>query len=111
MTELNTSVLFAQSPVMSGAGIELPEKTIEEKKVLGEGWIVTVFNNDTNTYDEVMRVLMIATGCNSEEAYIETWEIDHFGKCVVHKACESECKKAAEVIAMIGIQVEVTPDE
>lgn len=95
----------------NATGIVLPERIAEEKKALGEGWIVTVFDNETNTYDEVMRVLMIATGCNSEEAYIETWEIDHYGQCVVHKASETECKKAAEVIAMIGIRVEATPDE
>jgi hypothetical protein len=58
-----------------------------------------------------MRILMIATGCNSEEAYIEAWEVDHYGRCVVHKACETECRHAAEVIATIGIHVEATPDE
>lgn len=98
-------------PTMAGTGIVLPERTAETLPTKGEGWIVTVFNNDHNTYDEVMRVLMVATGCNSEEAYIEAWEIDHYGKCVVHKACETECKKAADVIATIGIQVEVSLDE
>jgi ATP-dependent Clp protease adaptor protein ClpS len=96
---------------MSGTGIELPERTTEEAPTKGEGWIVTVFNNDTNTYDQVMFVLMLATGCTSEEAYIEAWEIDHYGKCIVHKACESECKKAADVISTIGIKVEATPEE
>lgn len=96
---------------MSGAGIALPERTTEETPTQGEGWIVTVFDNDTNRYDEVMTILMIATGCTSEEAYIEAWEIDHYGKCIVHKACESECKKAADVIATIGIKVEATPEE
>jgi hypothetical protein len=96
---------------MSGAGIALPERTAEALPTKGEGWIVTVFNNDINSYDEVMFVLMLATGCTSEEAYIEAWEVDHYGKCVVHKACESECKKAADVIATIGIKVEATPEE
>lgn len=72
--------------------------------------MVTVYNNDVNTYDEVMMVLMLATNCTSEEAYIEAWEIDHYGLCVVHRADESECRGAAEVIGAIGIQVEVTPD-
>jgi len=111
MTKFDTSILFAQSPVYSGVGIELPERQIEELDTRGEGWIVTVFDNDKNTYDQVMVVLMLATGCTSEEAYIEAWEIDHYGKCVVHKACESECRKAAGVIATIGIKVEASPDE
>ena len=93
-----------------GPGIALPERTIEEKPALGEGWIVTVYNNDQNTYEEVMTVLMIATKCTSEEAYIEAWEIDNFGQCVVHRACEVECLAAAEIIATIGIRVEATPE-
>lgn len=111
MTDISTSILFAQAPMMSGAAIELPERTAEERETKGEGWIVTVFDNDTNSYDQVMSILMLATACTSEEAYIEAWEIDHYGKCIVHKASEIECKKAADIIATIGIRVEVSPDE
>lgn len=92
-----------------GAGVGLPERILEDKPALGEGWIVTVYNNDRNTYEEVMAVLMIATECTSEEAYIEAWEIDHFGQCVVHRASEAECKSAALVISTIGIKVEASP--
>lgn len=71
--------------------------------------MVTVFNNDVNTYDEVITVLMFATACDAEEAYIEAWEIDHFGSCIVHRADENECRGAADVITTIGIAVEVSP--
>lgn len=94
----------------NAGGIEAPER---EKHVLpssGETWMVTVYNNDSNTYEEVMTVLMLATGCCSEEAYIEAWEIDHYGACVVHRSDENECRGAAEVIAVIGIKVEATPE-
>jgi ATP-dependent Clp protease adaptor protein ClpS len=70
---------------------------------------VTVFNNDSNTYEEVIVVLQAATGCTAEEAYIEAWEIDHFGACVVHRADEAECGQAADIIRTIGIRVEVGP--
>jgi ATP-dependent Clp protease adapter protein ClpS len=76
----------------------------------GGSWIVTVFNNDFNTYDQVMTILMLATHCNAEEAYIETWEIDHLGSSVVHHGAEEECRKAAEIISTIGIKVEVSKD-
>ena len=111
MKLLEASVLTEQMPRMSGKGVALPERTIEVAPTKGEGWIVTVFDNDTNSYDQVMLVLMRATACTSEEAYIEAWEIDHYGKCVVHKAGQNECKHAAEVIATIGIRVEATPEE
>jgi ATP-dependent Clp protease adaptor protein ClpS len=76
----------------------------------GGGFIVTVYNNEYNTYDEVMMILMIATECDAEEAYMETWEIDHLGKSVVHRANEEDCRKVADVISTIGIQVEVSED-
>jgi ATP-dependent Clp protease adaptor protein ClpS len=82
------------------------EDTVEKKEA---GWIVTVFDNDINTYDEVIMILMAATGCSAQEAYIEAWEIDHLGQSVVHHSTEDECKIAASIIAEIGIRVEVGP--
>jgi len=72
--------------------------------------MVTVFDNEVNTYEEVMTVLILGTCCSQEEAYIEAWEIDHFGQCVVHRSTEDECRGAAGVIATIGIKVEVGPE-
>ena len=99
-----------ESVVAGGAGIELPELKQDDLATKGDGWIVTVFDNNKNSYDEVMSVLMRATCCTSEEAYIEAWEVDHYGKCVVHTAGQTECESAADVIATIGIKVEATPD-
>ncbi len=86
--------------------IERPLEQVVDPRT-GGGWIVTVFNNDVNTYDEVVSILMIATACSLDEAYMEAWEIDHLGKSVVHHGGERECRNAAKVIATIGIQVEV----
>lgn len=72
-----------------------------------EGWIVIVYNNEHNTYDQVIEILMRATACDAEEAYIETWEIDHLGQSVVHHGGQEECERAAVVIRTIGIHVEV----
>lgn len=89
--------------------IERPE--IDEGQTSGGyGWIVTVFNNEKNTYDEVMMILMLATGCDEDEAYMETWEIDNLGKSVVHHGAEKECRDAAQIIARIGIRVEVSQE-
>jgi ATP-dependent Clp protease adapter protein ClpS len=75
-----------------------------------DGWIVTVFNNEYNTYDEVMAILLIATRCTPDEAYIETWEIDHMGKSVVHSGAENVCREVAAIIEKIGIHVEVSQE-
>ena len=71
-------------------------------------WMVTVYDNASNTYDEVISILMIATHCDFDEAWIETWEIDHLGKSVVHCSDREECETVCEVIAQIGIEVEVS---
>lgn len=77
----------------------------------GGGWQVVAFNNDYNTFGEVIEILMIATGCSREEAEIETWEIDRFGSCVVHRADRSECERVAEIISSIGVKTEVEKEE
>jgi ATP-dependent Clp protease adapter protein ClpS len=76
----------------------------------GDHWIVTVFNNDYNTVDQVIAVLMLATKCSRREAEMETWEIHHLGKSVVHHGEEEECRKAGDTIAKIGIRVEVSTE-
>ena len=76
----------------------------------GSTWVVTVFNNDHNTAEEVIHILMVATQCDSEEALMETWEIHHLGKSVVHHGVQEECETVATVIAQIGIEVRVSEE-
>lgn len=73
----------------------------------GAEWIVVVYDNDYNTVEEVIHILIAATHCSFEEAAIETWEIHHLGKSVVHHADKEECERVASIIATIGIRVEV----
>jgi ATP-dependent Clp protease adapter protein ClpS len=76
----------------------------------GDRWIVTVYDNPFNTFDEVTFILMLATNCSVEEATTETWEVHHLGKSVVHHGDEATCRRVAGVIAKIGIQVEASPE-
>lgn len=78
--------------------------------VTGTGeYIVIVYDNDYNTFDEVIAILMKATGCTLQEATMETWEVHNLGKSVVHHGSQDECERAARIIATIGIRVEVRP--
>ena len=95
------------------AGPVIVEPEAEEEISTGTGrggWIVTVFNNEFNTWEEVMTVLQMATGCGPDEAFMETWEIDNLGASVVHNAGKVECSEAAAVIGTIGIRVTVSED-
>ncbi len=88
--------------------ILLPRPDLTDGTGTGEGeWIVIVFNNDTNTFDEVTAILQKATACTPEEAEMETWEVHHTGRSIVHHAEREECDRVAEVIRSIGIRVEV----
>lgn len=81
------------------------------ESILPKGnWIVRVYNNDHNTYEEVVTILVLATSCTIQEASMETWEIDRLGSSVVHQGDESECRRVAKVISTIGIRVEVTQE-
>ena len=90
--------------------IEAPDIRHYEDEAAAPGWIVTVYNNDYNTYEEVIAILIVATGCNMEEAEIEAWEIDHLGRSVVHHGQEKHCRHAAEIIGKIGNRVEVSEE-
>ena len=90
--------------------IEKPTISEDVHEGFDSGWVVTVYNNEHNTYEEVMNILILATGCDHEEAYLETWEIDHLGCSVVHHGKEDNCRKVAEIIAKIGIRVEVSQE-
>ena len=89
----------------------LPERTERENSTGGgDGYIVIVYNNEHNTYEQVTSILMQATGCTREEAEIETWEVDHLGQSVVHHGGQEECERVAAIIRTIGIHVEVRED-
>lgn len=71
---------------------------------------VIIFNNDHNTIDEVINILMAATGCDEQEAYIETWEAHVYGQANVHFASEGTCREIAQLISTIGVKTDVRPE-
>lgn len=98
---------FAASHMSAPGVLDRPD--VGETKG-GHGWVVTVYDNDVNTVEQVMRVLIRATGCDEEEAAIETWEIHNLGRSTVHHGGQEECERAAGIIRRIGIQVTVTEE-
>ena len=88
----------------------MPELIEKEFTQESPNWIVTVYDNEDNSYEEVIFILVFATGCDEDEAYIETWEIDHLGKSVVHQGSEEDCSRVAGLIGSIGLQTQVTQE-
>lgn len=73
-------------------------------------WMVVIFNNDQNSMEDVIEVLIRATGCEFQEAYMEMWEAHHFGKAPCHFSSKIDCEEAAVIISAIGVKTEVSPE-
>lgn len=72
--------------------------------------MTVIHNNEMNSIDEVVEILMLATGCDAQEAYLEMWEAHTFGKAPCHFAAQPECAEVATIIASIGVKAEVVPE-
>lgn len=95
---------------MTAIGIpELLERSAQQSQSAGRHRVV-IHNNETNSVNEVVSILMAATGCDAEEAVIETWEAHTFGQANVHFADVKECEDVALVISSIGVRTEVLPE-
>jgi len=87
-------------------------RTVLEPEVIdsatGSGrWMVLIYNNDHTAFDDVIEMLMRATGCGVQEAYTETWEAHHYGKAPVHFCKRTEAEIVASMISSIGVKTQV----
>lgn len=73
-------------------------------------YMTIIFNNDTNTFEEVMDAIQYATGCSEEEAYLETWEAHTYGQAPIHFASQATCIAVAVIVSRIGVKTEVRPE-
>lgn len=72
---------------------------------------VVVHNNDRNSFDEVIYILVKAVpGLTVEEAIGFTYEIHLTGAAVVYRGDVEAASDCARVIRSIGIKVTVEPD-
>lgn len=99
---------------MGHASIPMSQTTLQPE-LLDNGtktgrWMVVIYNNESNSFEQVIDVLIRATGCDVQEAYIETWEAHTYGKAPVHFAAREECDAAAALIGSIGVKTEVRPE-
>ncbi|MEM4409539.1 MAG: ATP-dependent Clp protease adaptor ClpS [Candidatus Caldarchaeum sp.] len=85
------------------------EQTVRDELIYesSDRYTTIIYNNDYNTFDEVIYAIMRATGCSFQEAYIETWEAHTFGKAPIHFASKEECLSVARVVSQIGVKTEV----
>ncbi len=85
------------------------QQTDEPPEASGPLHEVRIIDNDYNTYQEVMEITMVALGLDEEQAFAVAWEVDHCGSCVVAVASRDEAEGIADMIRVIGIEVQVNP--
>ena len=89
-------------------GISLEPEITDSNTGNGDIWMVTVYDNPYNTFDEVIEILIRATKCSHTEAEMETWEIHNLGKSIVHSGSNEVCQTVADIISSIGVDTEVS---
>jgi ATP-dependent Clp protease adaptor protein ClpS len=86
---------------------EREEKIDEDVGAGGGPWKTVLFNCSCHTFDEVEDVVMKATRCTLSRARRLSNEVHTRGSAVVYDGPRERCEAVAEVIASIGLRVEV----
>lgn len=108
MNILNETAPVTVSPQFRHNPFVRPDMGAPRPAAPGE-YRVIIVDNDTNTYEEVIRVCMLALGIDYEDGYQIALAVDHNGYCAVYEGPEPEATEIADVIRMIGIEVRVIP--
>ena len=91
----------------------MPLPELEELEILLEDLIdqdaldLVVFNDDINTFDHVIQVLMKVCKHTHEQAEQCTLIIHYKGKCAVKKGTREELKPMCQAILDAGIQAAI----
>ena len=108
---MKTATIYNATTTLPKRDTEVQSTDESKIEFSQSGYMVIVYDNDRNTVDEVIQILMEATACGIEEAVQETMEVHHLGKSVVHHSGKHECDFVAMVIRTIGIRVEVVEEQ
>ena len=73
-------------------------------------YMAVIFNNDANSFAEVLATVMYATSCTIQEAYMETWEAHHYGSAPIYFGSQEVCCAVSAIISNIGVRTEVRPE-
>jgi ATP-dependent Clp protease adaptor protein ClpS len=91
----------------AAVAVEREKESAEDTGSGGGPWKTVLFNCACHTFDEVEDVVMKATRCTLSRARQISHEVHTRGSAVVHDGPRERCEAVAEVIASIGLRVEV----
>jgi ATP-dependent Clp protease adaptor protein ClpS len=74
---------------------------------IGGPWVVILYNCECHTFDDVIEVLCIATGCTVDQAAALALKVHTEGRAIVFDGERDECERVTEIIASVRLQVEM----
>lgn len=106
MFVINASPTIVETP----STYELPSlgdwTDIREGLDINGPWIVILYNCECHTFDDVIGILQVATGCTVDEAEFLALKVHHEGRAIVFDGTHEECDRVARIIGSIRLQVE-----
>ncbi|HTB34110.1 MAG TPA: ATP-dependent Clp protease adaptor ClpS [bacterium] len=91
--------------------ISLPDTESATDQDLAKPGRVILYNDDWHSFDEVIRQLMKATGCDEATAEGHAWTVHTQGRAQVYEGARGDCERVAKVLREIRLQVEVDWDD
>ena len=86
--------------------IILPYKTEETSVELGN--IVTLFNDEQHSYEQVTNQVMLATKCSEREAFKIAYLVDHKGSAIVFRGELDDCIRVSSILEKIGLKTTIS---
>ncbi|MBS1700539.1 MAG: ATP-dependent Clp protease adaptor ClpS [Armatimonadetes bacterium] len=89
-------------------------QTLQQPEITDSGtsgrWMTLIFDNDETPLELVILTLMVSTKCDVQEAEMEAWEAQAYGKAPVHFSTEADCTAVAQAMENIGVKSAVQPE-
>lgn len=83
------------------------QSTLDEDVAIQQPAKVILFNDDVHTFDEVIRQLIRATGCDSTRAESLAWEVHTMGKAIVYSGELPRCIEVSSILEEIQLMTQV----
>ena len=82
------------------------EEVLDEVKIQQPAKAI-LFNDEVHTFDEVIRQIMKATGCDLPAAEAMTMEVHNNGKCCVFTGELTKCLQVTSVLEEIELMTQI----
>lgn len=88
--------------------LSLPEESNIENVDVNTGNNVTLFNDNSHTFNEVTDQLMLAIQCDERTAFRLVFLVDKNGSAIVFSGSIDECVRVSNILELIGLKTSIS---